>query len=98
MIDREHELSITCQAKLLEISRGTVCYLPRPVSPADLAFMRKIGELHLEHPFMGARILRDQLLRQGIHAGRRHIRTLSWSIRNSPLRTIEISPPSDDGG
>ena len=76
MIDREHELSITRQAKLLEISRGTVYYLPRPVSPADLALMHKLDELHLEHPFMGARMLRDQLARQGIHAGRRHIGTL----------------------
>ena len=76
MIDRGHELSITRQAKLLEISRGTVYYLPRPVSPADLALMRKIDELHLEHPFMGARMLRRQLARQGIHAGRRHIGTL----------------------
>ena len=76
MIDREHELSITRQAKLLEISRGTVYYLPRPVSPADLALMRKIDELHLEHPFMGARMLRDQLARQGIRVGRRHVRTL----------------------
>jgi len=76
MIDREHKLSITRQAKLLEISRGTVYYLPRPVSPADLALMRRLDELHLEHPFMGARMLRDQLARQGIHAGRRHIRTL----------------------
>jgi putative transposase len=76
MIDRAHELSITRQAKLLEISRGTVYYLPRPVSPADLALMHKLDELHLEHPFMGARKLRDQLARQGIHAGRRHIRTL----------------------
>ena len=76
MIDREHDLSITRQAKLLEISRGTVYYLPRPVSPADLALMRKIDELHLEHPFMGARMLRRQLARQGVHAGRRHIGTL----------------------
>ena len=76
MIDREHELSITRQAKLLEISRGTVYYLPRPVRPADLALMRRLDELHLEHPFMGARMLRDQLARQGIRAGRRHIRTL----------------------
>ena len=76
MIDRESELSITKQAKLLGISRGTVYYLPRPVSPADLALMHKLDELHLEHPFMGARMLRDQLARQGIHAGRRHIRTL----------------------
>ncbi len=76
MIDRDHRLSITRQAELLDISRGTVYYLPRPVSAADLALMRKIDALHLEHPFMGARILRDQLRRQGIDAGRRHIRTL----------------------
>lgn len=44
MIDRDHTLSITRQAKLLGISRGTVYYLPRPVSPADLALMRRIDE------------------------------------------------------
>ena len=76
MIDRDHQLPITRQAKLLNISRGTVYYLPQPVSPADLALMRRIDELHLEHPFMGARMLRDQLNRQGIRAGRRHIGTL----------------------
>ncbi len=76
MIDRDHQLSITRQAELLNISRGTVYYLPQPVSPADLALMRRIDELHLEHPFMGARMLRDQLDRQGIRAGSRHIGTL----------------------
>ena len=76
MIDRSHKLSITRQASLLNISRGTVYYLPEPVSPADLALMRKLDQLHLEYPFMGARMLRDQLLMQGIHAGRRHIGTL----------------------
>ncbi len=76
MIDRDHQLSVTRQAELLGMSRGAVYYLPRPVSAADLALMRRIDELHLEHPFMGARMLRDQLARQGIHAGRRHIRTL----------------------
>ncbi len=38
--------------------------------------MRQIDELHLEHPFMGARMLRDQLDREDRHVGRRHIRTL----------------------
>ena len=76
MIDRDHKLSITRQASLLNISRGTVYYLPQPDSPTDLALMRRIDELHLEHPFMGARMLRRQLDREGIHAGRRHIRTL----------------------
>ena len=76
MIDRDDRLSVTRQAQLLGISRGSVYYLPRPMSDADLVLMRRLDELHLEHPFMGARMLRDQLARQGIHAGRRHIGTL----------------------
>ena len=40
MIMREHELSITKQAKALRISRGSVYYLPRPVSATDLEIMR----------------------------------------------------------
>jgi putative transposase len=76
MIDRNHDLTLTRQAQLLDISRGSVYYLPRPASAADLALMRRIDELHLEHPFMGARMLRDQWHREGIKAGRRHITTL----------------------
>jgi putative transposase len=34
--------------------------------------MRRIDELHLAHPFAGARMLRD-LLRQGPAIGRRHV-------------------------
>ena len=76
MIDRHHELSVSRQAKLLNISRGTVYYIPRPVSDADLALMRRIDKLHLEHPFMGARMLSRHLKREGIEVGRRHVRTL----------------------
>ena len=76
MINREHDLPIKRQAELLGMSRGSVYYLPRPVSEADLALMRRIDLLHLEHPFMGARMLRDQLERQGLHVGRRHVATL----------------------
>ena len=35
MIDREHELPITRQAEALNISRGSVYYLPRPVPDID---------------------------------------------------------------
>jgi putative transposase len=76
MIDRQHELPVTHQAKLLNVSRGSVYYLPKPVSQADLALMRRIDELHLKHPFMGARMLRDQLALEDLHVGRRHIGTL----------------------
>lgn len=76
MIDREHALPITRQASLLGMSRGSVYYLPWPASVADLELMRRIDELHLEYPFMGARMLRRQLHRQGVNVGRRHIATL----------------------
>jgi putative transposase len=76
MIDRDHKLPIARQAKLLGISRGAVYYLPRPTNPADLDLMRRIDELHLKYPFMGARMLRLQLQHQGIHIGRRHVVTL----------------------
>jgi putative transposase len=45
MIDTTHDLPISRQAKLLNISRGTVYYKPRPVSPEDLRLMRRIDEL-----------------------------------------------------
>jgi putative transposase len=76
MIDREHELPIKRQAELLNISRGTVYYHPEPVSEADQQLMRRIDELHLEHPFAGSRMLRDMLEREGIKVGRRHVGTL----------------------
>jgi len=76
MIDRTHDLPITQQAKSLGISRGSVYYLPRPVSAADLAIMRRMDELHLELPFAGSRMLRDLLNRDGIEIGRRHVMTL----------------------
>lgn len=38
--------------------------------------MHRIEELHLKHPFMGARMLRRYLLRERCQVGRRHIGTL----------------------
>ena len=76
MIDRTDSLPVGKQAKLLGISRGTVYYLPRATSQADLALMRQIDQLHLEHPFMGQRMLVRQLKRQGVQVGRLHVRTL----------------------
>jgi putative transposase len=76
MIDREHDLPITRQAKALKISRGSVYYLPRPVSAGDLAMMRRMDELHLDYPFAGSRMLRDLLAAEGLRIGRLHVATL----------------------
>ena len=76
MINRRHALPIKRQAELVGISRSSVYYLPNPVSATDLALMRRIDELHLKHPFMGARMLRDQLNRAGLGVGREHVGAL----------------------
>ena len=92
MIERKHALPITRQAELLDMSRGSVYYLPRPVSAADLALMRRLDEMHLQYPFMGARMLRNQLAREGITVGRRHIATLMRRMGISALASqLDIS-------
>jgi hypothetical protein len=53
MIDRAHDLPITQQAAALNISRGSIYYLPRAVPEADLAIMRRLDRLHVEFPFAG---------------------------------------------
>jgi putative transposase len=76
MIDREHDLPLTKQAKTLNISRRSLYYVPELVRPADLALMRQMDELHLEFPFAGSRMLRDLLAADGSKVGRRHVTTL----------------------
>lgn len=54
------------------------------MSDVDLALMRRLDELHLEHPFMGARMQRDQLWRKG---------TRSTSAKYPPIRVRDATPP-----
>jgi putative transposase len=76
MIDREHELPIAKQAEVLNISRGSVYYRPKPVPERDLKLMRRIDELHLDYPFAGARMLCLLLNQEGFAVGRKHTATL----------------------
>jgi putative transposase len=46
------------------------------VPDADLAIMRRLDRLHLEHPFAGSRMLRGLLAAEGCKIGRRHVKTL----------------------
>jgi putative transposase len=55
MIDRGHELPRSRQASLVKLSRSSLYYKGRPITPANLTIMRRIDELHLAHPFAGSR-------------------------------------------
>jgi putative transposase len=89
MIDREHDLPLARQAKALGLSRSSVYSLPRPVPARDLAIMRRLDELHLEHPFAGSRMLCGMLRSEGIAIGRRHVRTL---MRRMGIETLYRRP------
>jgi putative transposase len=77
MIDRSHDLSLTPQAEVLKLSRSSLYYRARPVSPADLAAMRRIDELHMDYPFAGSRMLRDLLRGEGVVIGRERVSTIA---------------------
>jgi putative transposase len=64
------------QCELLDMCRSSLYYQPKPVSQADLALMRRIDELHLKYPFLGARRLARMLQREGVKVGRTHVGTL----------------------
>ena len=102
MIVREHDLPISKQAKVLRISRGSVYYLPRPVSATDLEVMRRLDRLHLEFPFAGSRMLRGLLSSDGYKIGRRHVKTLMKRIGIEALyrrpRTTEEHPARHSKG
>ncbi len=76
MISPSHDLSLTRQAELLQLSRASLYYEPVGVSQGDLKLMRRIDELHLEWPFLGSRMLRNMLRLEGIAIGRKHVATL----------------------
>jgi len=76
MIDRCHGLPLGRQADLLQLSRSSLYYEPRPVPAGELAIMRRIDALHLDYPFAGSRMLRDLLRGEGVAIGRALVTTM----------------------
>ena len=96
MIDRGHRLPLKRQAEILQLSRGSLYYEPCPVSAADLAIMRRIDELHLDHPFAGSRMLRDLLRGEGIAIGRERVASMMRRIGIEALyRRPNTSKPAE---
>ena len=89
MIDRNSDISIGRQAHLLGFSRGMVYYKPKPISASELTLMHAIDKLHMDYPFMGSRMQRNQLKRNGLKVGREHVRTL---MRRIGIKAIYRKP------
>lgn len=89
MIDRSHGLSLSRQAQLMRISRGSIYYRHRPPCETEVQLMHRVDALHAAHPFAGSRMLRSLLQRQGHCVGRRHMRTL---MKRMGVRALYCKP------
>jgi putative transposase len=67
--------------------------VPRPISDEALALQRRIDELHLEHPYAGARMPRDMLKQEIIEVGRKHVATL---MRRLGIEALVRNPPAGE--
>jgi len=97
MIDRDHQLPLTRQSEILELSRSSLYYEAVPISSRDLELMRLIDEIHLKHPFMGSRSIRDRLQDMGHQVGRQHVNTLMKKMGIAALyQKPKLSKPHPD--
>lgn len=78
MIGEDQTLPKTTKCNLVAINRSTVYYNPVKSEPdkEELEIKRLMDELHMKHPFMGSRSLRDQLQNQGYTINRKRVRRL----------------------
>ncbi len=77
LIKRNHPvLSLSRQCRLLSLGRSSVYYHGKGENASNLALMRRIDELFLQHPFYGSRQMVRKLRRDGIATGRHRVRRL----------------------
>lgn len=77
----------------MSISRASVYYRARGPGPENLALMRRIDEVFLDHPFFGSRQMARFLRREGIIAGRHRVRRL---MRLMGIRAVYRKPRTSD--
>ncbi len=65
MVEPDADLSVRRQCEVLGINRSGLYYEPAATSTDELALMRRIDELHLEHPFYGSRKIAQALSLEG---------------------------------
>lgn len=76
MVEPDAELSVRRQCELLGINRSGLYYEPAATSTDELALMRRIDELHLEHPFYGSRKIAQALSNEGRATNRKCVQRL----------------------
>jgi putative transposase len=83
------------QCELLALCRSSYYYECCPETEANLALMRRLDELHLEHPVYGSRKLRALLGREGLVINRKRVVRL---LRLMGIEAIYAKPKTSQPG
>lgn len=76
MIEPNEDLSVVRQCALLDVSRSSYYYRPRPMPEEDVDVMGRIDAIHLERPFLGSRRIADELADDGAPVNRKRVQRL----------------------
>jgi putative transposase len=72
----ERGVSMRRQCELLGVNRSSLYYQPVDQGAEELALMRRMDELHLEHPFFGSRMMSQILRNEGALINRKRAQRL----------------------
>ena len=74
LIERDNtDLSLSCQADLLGISRASLYYQPVPPSAEEITLKHRIDALYTDYPFYGSRRITAQLQHDGFTINRKRV-------------------------
>jgi len=77
------------QCELLSVSRSSLYYEPVGPDAEELELMRRIDQMHLEHPFFGSRTISRMLRNEGTIANRKRVQRL---MRLMGLESVAPKP------
>ncbi|WP_371258969.1 IS3 family transposase [Ectothiorhodospira sp. BSL-9] len=89
------DVSVRRQCQLLDISRSSVYYRPKPTQDSDLELMRLIDEEYLRRPFYGSRRMRAYLNRLSHPVNRKRVQRL---MRQMGLHAVYPRPRTSRPG
>lgn len=89
LVEPHGEISMRRQCELLGVSRSSLYYEPVEPDSEELALMRRVDELHLEHPFFGSRLMTRTLKAEGFEVNRKRIQRL---MRVMGLESVAPKP------
>jgi putative transposase len=89
LVEPHSEVSMRRQCELLGVSRSSLYYEPVEPDAEELRLMRRVDELHLEHPFFGSRLMTRTLKAEGFDVNRKRIQRL---MRVMGLESVAPKP------